>query len=73
MTNLSLLGVNIRRKTIRIRATENNDMDIAELERQLTACFQLDCVVPTIMLTMGTTDTFRVDRVKPLCEIRDRL
>ncbi|MEA3211172.1 MAG: hypothetical protein QOE70_4229 [Chthoniobacter sp.] len=73
MTNLSLLGVNIRRKTIRIRATESNDMDLAELERQLTACFQLDCVVPTIMLTMGTTDTFGVDRVKPVCEIRDRL
>ncbi|MEZ0257129.1 MAG: aspartate aminotransferase family protein [Chthoniobacter sp.] len=73
MTNLSLLGVNIRRKTIRIRATETNDMDLAELERQLTACFQLECVVPTIMLTMGTTDTFGVDRVKPVVEIRDRL
>ncbi|MCE9520586.1 MAG: aspartate aminotransferase family protein, partial [Verrucomicrobia bacterium] len=73
MTNLSLLGVNIRRKAIRIRATESNNMDLGELERQLTACFQLECVVPTIMLTMGTTDTFGVDRVKPVVEIRDRL
>ena len=73
MTNLSLLGVNIRRKTIRIRATGSNDMDLADLEQQLTACFQLECVVPTIMLTMGTTDTFGVDRVQPVCEIRDRL
>jgi glutamate/tyrosine decarboxylase-like PLP-dependent enzyme len=73
MTNLSLLGVNIRRKTIRIRATDNNDMDLAYLEQQLIACFQLDCVVPTIMLTMGTTDTFGVDRVKPVREICDRL
>ncbi len=73
MTNLSLLGVNIRRKTIRIRATENNDMDLDDLVQQLTACFQLECVVPTIMLTMGTTDTFGVDRVQPVCEIRDRL
>ena len=49
-------------------------MDLDYLERRLTACFQLDCVVPTIMLTMGTTfDTFGVDRVKPVCEIRDRL
>lgn len=39
MTNLSLLGVNIRRKTIRIRATESKDMDLDELERQFTACF----------------------------------
>lgn len=73
MTNLSLLGVNIRRKTIRIRATDNNDMDLEELEQKLTACFQLDCVVPTIMLTMGTTDTFGVDQVKPVWEIRERL
>ena len=73
MTNLSLLGVNIRRKTIRIRATDHNEMDLADLEQQLTACFQLECVVPTIMLTMGTTDTFGVDRVQPVCEIRDRL
>ena len=73
MTNLSLLGVNIRRKTIRIRATDSNDMDLAYLEQQLIACFQLDCVVPTIMLTMGTTDTFGVDRVKPVYDIRDRL
>ena len=73
MTNLSLLGVNIRRKTIRIRATDSNDMDLAFLEQQLTACFQLDCVVPAIMLTMGTTDTFGVDRVKPVRDICDRL
>lgn len=73
MTNLSLLGVNIRRKTIRICATESNDMDLEDLERQLSACFQLECVVPTIMLTMGTTDTFGVDRVQPVVEIRDRL
>ncbi len=70
MTNLSLLGVNIRRKTIRIPATDSNDIDLDVLESQLTACFQLGCVVPTIMLT---TDTFGVDRVKPVCDIRDRL
>jgi glutamate/tyrosine decarboxylase-like PLP-dependent enzyme len=73
MTNLSLLGVNIRRKTIRLRANKDNDVDLADLERQLIACFRLECVVPTIMLTMGTTDTFGVDCVQPVCEIRDRL
>ncbi len=73
MTNLSLLGVNIRRKTIRIPATDSNDIDLANLEQQLTACFQLGCVVPTIMLTMGTTDTFGVDRVKPVHDLRDKL
>jgi glutamate/tyrosine decarboxylase-like PLP-dependent enzyme len=72
-TNLSLLGVNLRRKTIRIRITDDNDMDMADLERQLRACFQLGCVVPTIMLTMGTTDTFAIDQVKPVRDLCDRL
>jgi glutamate/tyrosine decarboxylase-like PLP-dependent enzyme len=72
ITNLSLLGVDSR-KTIRIRITDNNEMDIADLERQMRACFQLGCVVPVIMLTMGTTDTFGVDRVKPVVDLRDRL
>lgn len=73
ITNLSLLGVNLRKKTIRIRITDDNDMDMADLERQLSACFQLGCVVPTIMLTMGTTDTFGVDRVKPVRDLCERL
>lgn len=72
-TNLSLLGVNLRRKTLRIRMTDDNDMDLDDLECQLRACFQLGCVVPTIMLTMGTTDTFAVDRVLPVRELCDRL
>lgn len=72
-TNLSLLGVNLAKKTIRIQLTETNDIDMADLESQLTACFRLGCVVPTIMLTMGTTDTFGVDRVKPVQELSQRL
>lgn len=71
-TNLSLLGADSR-KTIRIRITDNNEMDMTDLECQLRACFQLGCVIPTIMLTMGTTDTFGVDRVTPVVELRDRL
>lgn len=72
-TNLSVLGVNIDKKTIRIKVTDDNDMDMADLEQQLTACFRLGCVVPTIMLTMGTTDTFGVDRVRPVAELCDDL
>lgn len=72
-TNLSVLGVNIDKKTIRIKLTDENDMDMVDLEDQLTACFRLGCVVPTIMLTMGTTDTFGVDRVKPVSDLCDRL
>lgn len=72
-TNLSLLGVNLAKKTIRIQVTDDHDIDLEDLESQLTACFQLGCVVPTIMLTMGTTDTFGVDRVKPVNDLVQRL
>lgn len=72
-TNLSLLGVNLAKKTIRIQVTDDHDIDLEDLESQLTACFRLGCVVPTIMLTMGTTDTFGVDRVKPVHDLSLRL
>lgn len=73
ITNLSLLGVDIQKRTIRIKIKENNDIDLNDLEQQLRACFNLRCVVPTIMLTMGTTDTFAVDRVKPVYDLRNKL
>jgi glutamate/tyrosine decarboxylase-like PLP-dependent enzyme len=73
MTNLSLLGVDIRKKTIRIKVTESHDIDLDDMEQQLRACFAVNCRVPTIMLTMGTTDTFAVDQVKPVYELRNRL
>ncbi len=50
-----------------------NNIDLSDLEDQLTSCFRLGCVVPTIMLTMGTTDTFGVDPVKPVHDLCDRL
>jgi glutamate/tyrosine decarboxylase-like PLP-dependent enzyme len=72
-TNLSLLGVNLDRKTIRVRVTRTHEMDLTDLEEELTACFRVGCVVPSIMLTMGTTDTFGVDRVKPVHDLCLRL
>ena len=72
-TNLSLLGVNIKEKTIRIRVNKNNDIDLSDFELQLESCFRLNCVVPTIMLTMGTTDTFAVDDIEGIYEIREKL
>ncbi len=73
ITNLSLLGVDIESNVIRIKITENNNIDMVDLEKKLMACFQLKCMVPTIMLTMGTTDTFGVDQVKPVYDLRNRL
>ena len=73
ITNLSLLGVDIEQRTIRIKMNEHNEIDLDDLEAHLRACFELHCVVPTIMLTMGTTDTFALDRVKPVYDLRNRL
>jgi len=73
VTNLSLLGANIESKLIRTRLTENNDMDLDDLEKQLRACFQLNITVPTIMLTAGSTDTFAIDLIGPVAALRDRL
>ena len=73
ITNLSLLGVDIENKTIRIQVGRTTTSISDHLERTLTACFALKHVVPTIMLTMGTTDTFGVDGVKPVVDLRDRL
>ena len=73
ITNLSLLGVDIQKRTIRVKVKENNDIDLDDLEEQMHACYRLGCVIPTIMLTMGTTDTFAVDRVKPVYDLRNQL
>ncbi len=72
-TTLSVMGANIAEKNIRIRLDSMNRMDLADLEKQLRACYLLGCKVPTILLTMGTTDTFGVDQVKEVCELTDRL
>ena len=73
ITNLSLLGVNIRDKTIRVKLGHDNSMDLTDLEAQLEDGLRRRLVVPTIMLTMGTTDTFAVDDIKAVWDVRERL
>ncbi|MDO5307938.1 MAG: pyridoxal-dependent decarboxylase [Planctomycetia bacterium] len=72
-TALAVLGGNIEEKNLKIKMDEENRVDLRDLEEKLTACFRLKCAVPTIMLTMGTTDTFGVDCVKPTRDLVDRL
>ncbi|CAH8237074.1 pyridoxal phosphate-dependent decarboxylase family protein [Vibrio aestuarianus] len=73
MTNLSLLGLDIKGKVIRIKVNDNNQMDITELEQQLTWCFKHNIPVPAIMLTFGTTDTFAIDDIERVYSIREKL
>ncbi len=72
-TALAVLGGNIEDKNLKIKMDAENRVDLNDLEEKLTACFRLKCAVPTIMLTMGTTDTFGVDCVKPTRDLVDRL
>ena len=73
VTNLSLLGVDIKRKTIRIQVEKHHDIDIKKLENQMRSCFNVGCVIPTIMLTLGTTDTFGTDDIKLVYDLREKL
>lgn len=72
-TNLSVLGIDVSGKMLSIKMTDSNEMDLKDLEMQLDRCFALGIVVPCILLTMGTTDTFAVDRVKPVFDVRNRM
>ena len=42
-------------------------------ERQLDACFKKGVMVPTIMLTCGTTDTFAIDDISSVRQTTERL
>ncbi len=72
-TVLTVLGANVEDKNLKIKMDDENRLDLRDLEDQLVACFRLKCAVPTIVLTMGTTDTFGVDQVKPTRDLVDRL
>ncbi|GLT19729.1 aspartate aminotransferase family protein [Vibrio zhanjiangensis] len=73
MTNLSLLGIDMERQVIRIRINRNNQICLDDLERQLETCFRQGVLVPTIMLTCGTTDTFAIDDISSVRKIVERL
>ncbi|EJL6356782.1 aspartate aminotransferase family protein [Vibrio cholerae] len=73
MTNLALLGISVQSQVIRVRVNDNNEIDLIDLHRQLSRCFEQEQVVPTIMLTFGTTDTFALDDIKAVYDIRESL
>ncbi|NOH38528.1 aspartate aminotransferase family protein [Vibrio coralliilyticus] len=73
MTNLSLLGIDLDRQVIRVRINRDNQICLDDLERQLETCFKQGTVVPTIMLTCGTTDTFAIDDIQQVRQLSERL
>jgi glutamate/tyrosine decarboxylase-like PLP-dependent enzyme len=70
LTNLALLGAGTDR-VISVPSNEDGSVDLAMLEETLVRLKQEGLVVPTIMLTVGTTDTFGADDVRATCELRD--
>ncbi|MCD4825955.1 MAG: aspartate aminotransferase family protein [Phycisphaerae bacterium] len=72
LTNLALMGVGTD-NVISIPADENTSIDLAVLEETLEKLHSEGTIVPTILLTAGTTDTFGVDDVKAVSEMRDRI
>jgi len=73
MTNLSLMGININDQVLRIHIDQNNQIDLKHAEEQMEQCFKNGIVIPTILLTFGTTDTFAIDDVKAIYDIRETL
>ena len=73
MTNLALMGIDIGNQVTRIRINRNNQICLDDFERQLDACFKKGVMVPTIMLTCGTTDTFAIDDISSVRQTTERL
>ncbi|HFQ5431754.1 TPA: aspartate aminotransferase family protein [Vibrio vulnificus] len=73
VTNLSLLGVDMGKQLLRIKVNENNQIDLNDLTKQFEYCIRHDIIVPTILLTFGTTDTFAIDDVAAVYLLRERL
>lgn len=73
MTDLALLGVNINKQVLRVRINKNNQLDINAFSQALEDCIRKSIVVPTILLTCGTTDTFAIDDIATVYRIRESL
>ncbi len=71
MTNLTLLGVNMKTQVRRVKITIDNQMDLNDLERQLDECLSQGIDVPSILVTCGTTDTFAIDDIEAVYDIRE--
>lgn len=58
---------------VMIPTTRNNEMDIAIFEETLDQLLSQGRKVAAIIATMGTTDSFGIDSLEAIADIRDRL
>jgi L-2,4-diaminobutyrate decarboxylase len=71
-TNLAAIGTG-RKNAIRIPADEFGCIKVAALKEKLENCHQKNIIVPTVLLTIGTTDHCAVDDVKACYEVIEEL
>lgn len=71
-TNLAAIGTG-RKNAMRIPADEYGCIKIQALKEKLEDCYQKGIIVPTILLTVGTTDHCAVDDVKACYEVVEEL
>ena len=71
-TNLAAIGTG-RKNAIRIPANQFGCIKIKALREKLEDCYQKGIIVPTVLLTIGTTDHCAVDDVKECYEVIEEL
>ena len=71
-TNLAAIGTG-RKNAIRIPANQFGCIKIQALREKLEECYQQGIIVPTVLLTIGTTDHCAVDDVKECYEVIEEL
>ena len=71
-TNLAAIGTG-RKNAIRIPADEFGCIKVDALKEKLEDCYQKGIIVPTVLLTIGTTDHCAVDDVKACHDVIEEL
>ncbi|MDD9897659.1 MAG: pyridoxal-dependent decarboxylase [Candidatus Melainabacteria bacterium] len=71
-TNLAAIGVG-RQNSIRIPCNSSATINIEKLRETLGNCMENGIVVPTVLVTVGTTDACAIDDVKAVREVIDQV
>lgn len=71
VTAMTTLGLDPRSQGLRVDINDRNEIDVHALRAALERCAREGVVVPSILLTMGTTDTFAVDDAAGVAKVLD--
>ena len=71
VTAMTTVGLDPATQGLRVDINDRNEMCVSCLREQLAACSRDGVAVPSILLTMGTTDTFAVDDAAAVADAVD--